>query len=219
MDYKYININEIKIRDINIDKDRNIVIPILYDNTELSIRIPENNNKYFKISQFENDVFNYYLTLELMEDMDDFEEEYKNNLEELSNQKEAIKFSNFLAEIKDEIIKCFFNKLKINKDYLNMINFNDLNLEDNEIDKAIWNENIDFSYMPEVKEIENKYILSENNDAEDESEENIEIILRHRFHINKITKKEKDLILKCNIIFINKILDDKKHIYIDWNIV
>lgn len=218
MDYKYINTDEIKIGDININKDNNIVIPILYDKSELSIKIPENKNKYFKINRFENDIFNYYLTLELMEDIDEFEEEYKKNIEELINQKEAINFSKFILEIKNKIIKCFFFKFKVNKDYLNIINFNDLNLEYHEIDKGIWNENIDFSYIPEIKEIEDKYILDENDEMED-NDDNFEIILRHIFHVNKIIKKEKDLILKCNIIFINKKLDDKKHIYIDWNII
>lgn len=215
MDYKDIrkNIDKIKIGNVNIDKDKNIIIPILYDNIELSIKIPKSKNNYFKIHQlyFDNKIFNNYLTLEFMEYMDEFEEEYKNNIEKLSNQKEAVDFSNFINELKNVIIKCFFNELKINKNYLNIINFNELNLEDHEIDKAIWNENIDFSYIPEIKEIEEEYMIDDN--------EEIETTLRKRFHVNKNNKKEKDFILRCNIIFINKILEDKKHIYINWYII
>lgn len=215
MDYKDIrkNIDKIKIGNINIDKDKNIIIPILYDNIELSIKIPKSKNNYFKIHQlyFDNKIFNNYLTLEFMEYMDEFEEEYKNNVEKLSNQKEAVDFSNFINELKNVIIKCFFNELKINKKYLNIIKFNELNLEDHEIDKAIWNENIDFSYIPEIKEIEEEYMIDDN--------EEFETTLRKRFHVNKNNKKEKDFILRCNIIFINKILEDKKHIYINWYII
>ena len=117
MDYKDIrkNIDKIKIGNVNIDKDKNIIIPILYCNIELSIKIPKSKNNYFKIHQldFDNKIFNNYLTLEFMEYMDEFEEEYKNNVEKLSNQKEAVDFSNFISELKNVIIKCFFNKLKI----------------------------------------------------------------------------------------------------------
>lgn len=218
MDYKDIrkNIDKIKIGNVNIDKDKNIIIPILYGNIDLSIKIPKSKNNYFKIHQldFDNKIFNNYLTLEFMEYMDEFEEEYKNNVEKLSNQKEAVDFSNFINELKNVIIKCFFNELKINNNYLNIINFNELNLEDHEIDKAIWNENIDFSYIPEIKEIDEEYMIDDNDDNEE-----IETTLRKRFHVNKNNKKEKDFILRCNIIFINKILEDKKHIYINWYII
>lgn len=219
MDYKYIqeNIDKIKIGNINIDKNENIIIPILYDNVELSIEIPKSKNNYFKIHQlnFNNEFFNNYLTLEIMEDMYEFEEEYKNNAEKISNQKEAVDFSNFIIELKDKIIKCFFNELKINKNYLNIIDFDYLNLENHEIDKAIWNENIDFSYIPEIEEIEED-MLDNNND---DNEIKIETTVRNIFHVNKNNRKEKDFILKCNIIFINKKLEDKKHIYINWYII
>lgn len=204
MDYKYINIDKIRIGNININDDKKIIIPILYDNSKLSIKIPEKKNKYFEIERLENGVFNYYLTLELMENFDEFEEEYKNNPEKISNQLESIKFSNFIMELKSKIKECFFNELKINNNYLN-IEYNNLNLENHEIDEAIWDDNIDFSYIYEVNNIK-------------DNEENQEISLRHRFHLNKITKKEKDFILECNIIFINIKVDNKKHIYIDWNI-
>lgn len=217
MDYKDIqkNIDKIKIGDINIDNNKNIMIPILYDNIELSIKIPKSKNNYFELNHFDNEFFNNYLTLELMEYMDEFEEEYKNNIEKLSNQKEAIDFSNFIIKLKNKIIKCFFNELKINKNYLNMINFNDLKLENHEIDRAIWNENIDFSYIPEIKKIEKEFILDDNDDNEDI----FETTFRNRFHVNKNKKKEKDFILRCNIIFINKKLEDKKHIYINWYVI
>jgi hypothetical protein len=216
MDYKDIqkNINKVKIGNINIDKNKNIMIPILYDNIELSIKIPKSKNNYFKIHQlhFNNEFFNNYLTLELMENMDEFEEEYKNDAEKITNQKEAVDFSNFIIELKDKIIKCFFNKLKINKNYLNIVDFNELNLEEHEINKAIWNENIDFSYIPEIKEIEEN-ILDNDDDMK------IETTLRNIFHVNKNNKKDKDLILKSDIIFINKKLEYKKHIYINWYII
>jgi hypothetical protein len=147
-----------------------------------------------------------------MENMDEFEEEYKNDAEKITNQKEAVDFSNFIIELKDKIIKCFFNKLKINKNYLNIVDFNELNLEEHEINKAIWNENIDFSYIPEIKEIEEN-ILDNDDDMK------IETTLRNIFHVNKNNKKDKDLILKSDIIFINKKLEDKKHIYINWYII
>lgn len=217
MEYKYINVDKINIGDVNINKDKNIIIPILYDDSELSIKIPNTKNKYFEVNQIENIIFNYCLTLELMEDMDEIEEEYKNNHEDLFNQKELIKFSDFIFEIKNKIIESFFNKLKINKNYLDIINFNDLDLEYHEIDKAIWNENIDFSYIPEIKEIEDNYILKEKYDIKDNDK--IEINLRHIFHLNKFTEKNNNLILKSDIVFINKKLKDKKHIYINWYII
>jgi hypothetical protein len=156
-----------------------------------------------------------------MEYMDEFEEEYKNNNEKLIDQKESVNFSNFIIKLKNKIIESFFNELKVNEKYLNMINLNHLNLEKHEIDRAIWNENIDFSYIPEIKETEQNFMLDDYNDNDNnqENEINFETTLRHRFHLNKITKKDKDLILKCNIIFINKKLDDKKHIFINWFIV
>lgn len=223
MNYEYIqeNIDKIKIGNIDIDKNKNIVIPVLYDNTELSVKIPRSRNKYFELHQLNDNFFNYYLSLELMEYMDEFEEEYKNNNEKLIDQKESVNFSNFIIKLKNKIIESFFNELKVNKKYLNMINLNDLNLEKHEIDRAIWNENIDFSYIPEIKETEQNFMLDDYNDNDNnqENEINFETTLRHRFHLNKITKKDKDLILKCNIIFINKKLDDKKHIFINWFIV
>ena len=222
MDYKYIqkNIDNIKIGNIKINKE-NITIPILYDENDLSIKIPEIKNKYeyFRLHQFDNDFFNSYLTLDIMEDMDEIEEEYKNDTEFNFNQKDALNFSNFIVELKNKIIKKFFNELKINKNYLNMINFNDLNLEDHEIDRAIWNENVDFSYIPEIKKIEKKHIIDADINENDDNNEEIEVILRNRFHVNKNTKKEKDFILKCNIVFINKKLDYKKYIYINWMVI
>lgn len=207
MDIKYINIDKINIGNVNI-KDEYIVIPILYNNDELFIKIPENNNTFFKIDKLDHEVFNSYLMLEFMEDIDNFEDEYKNNLEILHNQKEAMNFTKFIINLKNKIIMLFFNKLEIDKEYLNMISFNELNLENYEIDKAIWDENIDFSYIPEN-------ILDNNDD----SDEDIDISLKRRLHVNKITKKEKNFMLKCNIVFINKKLEDKKHIYINWNVV
>lgn len=220
MNYEYIleNIDKIKIGNVDNDKDKNIVIPVLYDNKEFSVKIPKSRNKYFELHQLNDNFFNYYLSLELMEYMDEFEEEYKNNNEKLIDQKESVNFSNFIIKLKNKIIESFFNELKVNEKYLNMINLNHLNLEKHEIDRAIWNENIDFSYIPEIKETEQNFMLDDYNDNDNnqENEINFETTLRHRFHLNKITKKDKDLILKCNIIFINKILEDKKHIYINW---
>lgn len=223
MNYEYIleNIDKIKIGNVDNDKDKNIVIPVLYDNKEFSVKIPKSRNKYFELHQLNDNFFNYYLSLELMEYMDEFEEEYKNNNEKLIDQKESVNFSNFIIKLKNKIIESFFNELKVNEKYLNMINLNHLNLEKHEIDRAIWNENIDFSYIPEIKETEQNFMLDDYNDNDNnqENEINFETTLRHRFHLNKITKKDKDLILKCNIIFINKKLDDKKHIFINWFIV
>jgi hypothetical protein len=222
MDYKDIqkNIDNIKIGNINVNKE-NITIPILYDKNDLSIKVPEIKNKYeyFRLHQFNNDFFNNYLTLQLMEDMDEFEEEYKNDIEFILNQKDAINFSDFIVELKNKIIKKFFNEIKTDKNYLSMINFNDLNLENHEIDRAIWNENVDFSYIPEIKKIDEKHIIDAEYDEDNDDNDEIEVILRNRFHVNKNTKKEKGFILKCNIIFINKKLDNKKHIYINWIVI
>jgi hypothetical protein len=224
MDHKCIenNLDEIKIDKVIINEDKNIVIPILYNNEEISIKVPEYKDEYFKLQQINHDLFNYCLTLKLMDNIDDFEEEYKDDFEKISNQKEAFEFNNFILKLKDKIINTFFNEIKVNKNYLNMINFSELNLEEHEIDRAIWNENVDFSYISEIKKIEEeKYITGENDEdiLNEEDKRNFETIIRHSFHVNKKTKKEKNYILKCNVIFINKPLDDKKHIYINWFII
>ena len=54
-------------------------------------------------------------------------------------------------------MKLFFNEIKINNNYLNKINLKMLDLEHHEIDRAIWNENIDFS-----EEQLNKYTINPN---------------------------------------------------------
>lgn len=211
MEYNDINVDKIKIGDVEINKHKNIIIPILYDDDDLSIKIPNTKNKYFKIEPIDNIIFNNCLNLELMENIDGTEDD-------LLNQKNAIKFSNFIFEIKNKIIELFFMKLKTDKKYLDIINFNDLNLKNHEIDDAIWDENLDFSYIPEFSKIEVNYILNKEIEINDD-DENIETNLRRIFHLNKNTEKQNKLILKCNIIFINKKLKDKKHIYINWYII
>lgn len=218
MDFKYINIDKIKLGHIKINNNGNIDIPILYKNDELTIKIPEKKNGFFEVHEFDKVIFKYYITLEFMENMYEFEEEYKNMNEIINNQKDSKEFSNFIVNLKNRIMALFYNELKINKNYLN-VNFNDLNLEAHEIDKPIWDENIDFSYTPEIKEMSEEY---RSNDLDDDSEEDFEIILRRRFHVNKKTKKEENLYLKCNIVFFNKKLEnenEKKNIYINWNVI
>lgn len=211
MEYNDINVEKIKIGDVKINKYKNIIIPILYDEEDLSIKIPNTKNKYFKIEPIDDIIFNNCLNLELMEDIDGTEED-------LLNQKKAIEFSNFIFKIKNKIIELFFTKLKTDKKYLDIIIFNDLNLKNHEIDDAIWDENIDFSYIPEFEKIEDNYILNEDMETDDDNE-NIETNLRRIFHLNKNTEKQNNLILKCDIVFINKKLKNKKHIYTNWYII
>lgn len=213
MDYKYIynNINKIKLGD-NVKKNKNIIIPILFENNELYINIPKNKRGYFELHKLDinSDFFNYYLTLEEIMNIDEiyeFEEEYKNDVEKIQSQKEAYEFRKFIIDLKNKLIECFFKELKINKNYLD-INFKELNLEYHELNKSIWNENIDFSYKPEIKKIDY-----------DHDSQSLEIKVSNRLHVNKITKKSDNLILKCNIIFINKRLDHKKHIFIEWILI
>lgn len=211
MEYNDINVENIKIGDVNINKHKNVIISILYNNKDLSIKIPNAKNKYFKIEPIDNITFNYCLNLQLMEDIDGTEDD-------LLNQKETIEFSNFIFKIKKRIIELFFAKLKTDKKYLDIINFNDLNLKNHEIDDAIWDENIDFSYIPEFSKIENNYILNEDMEIYDDDDD-IETNLRRIFHLNKNTEKINNFILKCDIVFINKKIKDKKHIYINWYII
>ena len=223
MDFKYINIDKIKLGHIKINNNGNIDIPILYNNDELSIKIPKSKKYFFEIHRFDYKYFNHYLTLGFKKD-DEFEEEYKNNREILTNQEESDEFFYFIVELKNKIMRLFFNEFKINKEYLNMLSLNELNLVDHEIDKAIWDEKIYFSYICEIKEIEEEYKLDNNDDIVDNGEERFLVILRRRFHVNKITKNERKsmLMLKCNIIFINKKLEnenEKKNIYINWNVI
>lgn len=205
MDHKFIenNLDEIKIDNVIINNDNNIIIPILFKKEDISIKIPEYKNEYFKLQQINHELFNCCLKLEIMDNINDFEEENKDYPEIKKGQKEALEFNNFILKLKNKVINVLFNEIKVNKNYLNMINLNELNLQEYEIDRAIWNENVDLSYAPEINKNKN-------------DENNFDIILRHQFHVNKKTKKEKDFILKCNIIFINKKLDNKKHIFINW---
>jgi hypothetical protein len=200
------NINLIKIGKIETIENNIIKIGILYNNEELNIKIPEKKGKYFELHNFNDDSFYYkhYLTLDLRMRIDDFEEEYKNQNEKILTQKEAVKFNKFIITLKNIMIKKFIYELK-NNDYLNMVDFKEINLESDEIDMSIWDETIDFSFFPEIKEVNDETI--------------IETIFRNYFHLNKKTKKDKNFILKCNIVFINKRLEDKKHIYINWFII
>lgn len=213
-------IDKIKLGNISI-KEKKIVIPVLYDDSEINIKLPKNENKYFELHELNHVLFDnpfkYYINLELMENMDNFEEDYKDDHEKIYNQKKAIEFNDFVIKLKDKLIKTFFDRLKIDKNYLSMVDFNNLYLENHELDRSIWDEHIDSSYIPEIKELKEKKTII-NKDIEEENED-VYISIRHRFHVNKNTQREKDFVLKCNIIFKNEELEDKKHIYINWYII
>ena len=216
MDHKVINQNICKINIGNpiISKDKNIIIKVLYDNEELSIKIPNSKRRYFDLKEHKDSFFNYIIYLNIVEDMEDFKEEYKYNPDIIDLQKLSYEFSVFINNLKEEIINCFFKSLEIDKNYLN-IDFKELGLEDHEIERSLWNETIDYSFIPERKNV-----INPTYQYEDEDENTFEINIRSRFHVNNLTKtNDFNYILKCNIVFVNEKIEDKKHIYIDWYIV
>lgn len=212
MEYKLIenNLEKINLGKITKNNDNNILIPILYDQNEIFIKYPnyklDNKYGYFSIEKlYDNSYFSHFLKLDIMKDID-----YFDNDEEKEYQNEAINFSNFLSKLKNKIMTIFFNKLKTDKNYLD-INLNKLNLEEYEMDKAIWDSHVDYSYELEYKKIdENEYI---------DDEDKYDMVIRHRFHVNSKVDNPKKNILNANIIFINKKLDNKKHIYIEWKLI
>lgn len=224
MEYKNIIIEKIKLNEPYINKDQNLEIPVLYDNNELFIKIPEKYNEYFNLEYENNNVFfNYSMKLNRISIDDGIKIEDIINGKELSKQKETSLFFEFILKLKNHIMKLFFNEIKINNNYLNKINLKMLDLENHEIDRAIWNENIDFSLISEL--IEEKEKIEElKYETDDEFDDNLNIkglenfVFINIFYFNKITKNPNNLTLKCSVIFINKKIEDKKHIYVNWTV-
>lgn len=230
MDYENIKFEEIKLEKPYINVDNNLEISVLYKDDIFSIKIPENYNDYFKFVDYDinNSFFNSYIKLGITSMDDRYYNEYIFKNKELYIQKETLRFKKFILTIKSHVMKLFFNEVKINDKFLDKIKLKELDLEYFEINNGIWNENIDFSLIPEIIN-ESK---EKNDNLSDDKEELYEeddidnfnnctkglenMVFRNILYVNKISKKKSKKTLKCNIIFINKILEDKKHIYINW---
>lgn len=230
MNYENINFEEIKLEKPYINVDNNLEISVLYKDDNFSIKIPENYNDYFKIVDYDinNSFFNSYINLGITSMDDRYYSEYIFENKELYIQKETLRFKKFILTLKSYVMKLFFNEVKINDNFLDKIKLKELDLEYFEINNGIWNENIDFSLIPEIinesKEKDDNLSDDKEELYEEDDIDNFNnctkglenMVFRNILYVNKISKKKLEKTLKCNIIFINKILEDKKHIYINW---
>lgn len=226
--YKNINFNFLKLGKPYINFDNNLEIPIIYNNKIFEIEIPENCNEYFKLENYNdnNHFFNSLIKLDITSMDDRSFDEYIIEDKDIYIQDVVFKFRNFILDLKNRLMKLFFNEIKINDNYLNEINLKQLDLEFFEINKAIWNENLDFSLIPES--INTFHENSDEEESEDEEENNSSkehtkglenMVFRYIFYVNNFTSNKKIRKLKCSIIFINEKLEDKKHIYINWMVI